>query len=67
MSYDVITVSSKEMMEDQGAKLRQILISKDSFKEAYLVRGASVRIFLKGDKSQAFRFAGVTNQDQKFF
>ena len=35
-------MSSKEIMEDQGAKLRQILVSKESFKEAYLVRGRLV-------------------------
>ena len=33
----VFAVSSKEMVEDQGKKLREILISKDSFKQAYLV------------------------------
>lgn len=31
-------MSSKEIVEDQGRKLRDILISKDTFKQSYLVR-----------------------------
>ena len=40
-------VSSKEMVEDQGRKLRDILISKDSFKQAYLV-GVRVELMMMG-------------------
>lgn len=44
-------------MEDQGRKLRQILVSKDSFKESYLVRRERKRIslFLTRYSKKAFK------------
>jgi hypothetical protein len=50
-------VSSNEMVEDQGRKLRDILISKDSFKQAYLMLGEMVIGAFKhaGRRRMAFR------------
>ena len=54
-------------MEDQGAKLRQILVSKESFKEAYLVRGRLVgREGGKGVRGEGGEVGGREEREEEF-